>query len=422
MVAKLRTALVLLIIGSVSGAAIVGVNSLTEDRIETNRLVAQYEDYVTMFPDLDDVEENDVDDNDVIDKAYTILDADDNVLGTVYRGHDENSQGAITVLVGISGNTIVDMIVSSTENTASYIEGLEQDYISKYDNVPVDEEISYDAQAGPSAGVSKSSVDKIKDAAVTVAGVEVSDPELNLYQGLLEDADSYAVIQRFDNPPYEYEKAIYDEAGAFAGFAYSIPLDDGTIRLILDSGNTFQGFATEDEDAESAYSDAMDAFSDYEGGALADIDHDPSGDTESTLMDAIDSAEALVTQTTRVNHEFLAREEPYMVDGSEAGTLYTGMSEGYGGDNVIQVAIDDAGEIVHIELVLTDDTVDPVSGEYPFDGIQALLIDKLDTIYGMDSITEEEADDAFAGASTTGGSVYDVVNAALEYHNESGGE
>lgn len=420
MVAKLKTALVLLIIGSLSGLAIVGVNSLTEERIEENRIQAQYEDYLVMFPELADVEEETIEDDDVLDKKFTILDSDGNELGTIFRGHDTNSQGDITVLVGISENTLVDVVISSTENTPSYVTPLEDDYISKLSDTEFSD-ISYDADTG--ATVTYESVQKIIDAAVERSGGEISDPELELYKEYYEDADSYQNLQKFEDSAFNNEKAIYDSDSEFVGFSYRIPLDDGDVYMLLDTEDAFIGFFTFEEDAESEYGDVLETFSSYEGDSLDDIDHSPEGDTETTLVNAISDAQDLIDGTTRVNHEYLSRYEPYTVDGNEEGTLYTGMSEGYESDNVIQVAIDEDGQISHIEIILTSDTMEPSGeGDYSFDGIQEKVIDELDTLYGKTDVTESETDDAFAGASTTGGSIYDVVSAAVDYESERTGD
>ncbi|MFP4078087.1 MAG: FMN-binding protein [Candidatus Izemoplasmataceae bacterium] len=414
--AKLKTALVLLIIGSFSGLAIVGVQTLTEDRIEENRIQAQYEDYAKMFPELADVEEEDIEDDDVLDKKFTILDSGDEEIGTIYRGHDSNSQGDVTVLVGISGNTLVDVVISSTDNTPSYVRPLEDNHISKLSDTEFDD-ISYDSNTG--ATVTYESVQKVIDAAIDRSGGEISDPELELYQEHFDDADSYQVLQKFEDLAFDNEKAVYDADSEFLGFSYRIPLEDGDVYMLLDAEDAFVGFFTFEEDAESEYGDVLEAFESYEGDNLEDIDHDAEDETETTLVDAVDEAADLLDGTTRVNHEYLSRYEPYTVDGDEEGTLYTGMAEGYKSENVIQVAIDEDGQIIHIEIILTDDTMEASGeGDYSFDGIQEKVIDELDTLYGKTEVTESETDDAFSGASTTGDSIYDVIAAALDYESE----
>lgn len=421
MLAKLKIAFVLLIIGSLSGLAIVGVHTLTEDRIEQNQLESQNKDYLTMFPEMKSFDDESIDDDDdVLDKKITVYDGDDNEIGEIYRGHDMNERGNVTVLVGIHDDTLVDVIISDTENTPSYVEPLESNHISKLSGVEI-ENISYDSNTG--ATQTYDSVQKVIDAAVVRSGGEISDPELSLYSDLFEDVEDYGSIQKFDDRAFDNETAIYDSGSEFLGFAYRIPLDEGDVYMLLDLDDAFLGFFTIEEDAESEYGDVLEAFASYEGNSLDEIDHSADGDVESTLVNAIDDALALVDGSTRINHDFLSRHEPYMVDDSEEGTLYTGMAEGYDSENVIKVAIDDNGEIASIELVYTNDTVDPVdAGDYSFDGIEEKVIDELNTLYGKTDITESDTDDAFAGASTTGDSIYDVVHAALEYDAERTGE
>ncbi|MGM0436380.1 MAG: FMN-binding protein [Bacillota bacterium] len=411
MLEKLKVALVLLIIGAASGGAIYGVNVLTEPIIEENELEAQYEDYIDMFPDMSvsDMEEEAIEDDDFITKKITVYDGSGNQLGYIFEGKDENSQGSITVLVGIEDGTLKDVIISSTTNTPNYVQGLRDDYLPNLDGQSIDD-LSYDSSTG--ATVTYDSITNIIDQAVLYTGEgPVVDPELVQYQTLLEDADEFDSFLSYTDFNFDSENTILDSDGNVLAYGFALSVNDETVRLLVAPDSTFIGAVPVSEDASSDTTDAIATLDDYTGEMLSDIDESA---VPSPFTEAFTDMKDFVMNYERVNDVRIKEET--VLDDSDAitGFSYTGFKEGNTADaNEIKVEVDTDGIITSVEVVNHNDTPEYVSGDIE-PNLDSLVGETLDTIGDF----EASGDDAFAGATNTGQSVADVAEAALELHGK----
>ncbi len=139
---KIKIALVLFVIGSLSGIIIYGVNSLTEETIAQNKIEREVSYYKELFNLVDSTEITydifDLDNN--LDQEVTIFDSNDNIMGYIYKGTDINNYGEITVLVGITTDgEISNVVISSTENTITYVQIIKSEYIANFSGQDVDE-------------------------------------------------------------------------------------------------------------------------------------------------------------------------------------------------------------------------------------------------------------------------------------------
>jgi len=411
MLEKLKVAFVLLVIGAISGGAIYGVNVLTEPIIEENELAAQYEDYVTMFPDMSvsDMEEETIEDDDYITKKFTIYDGSGNQLGYIFEGKDENSQGSITVLVGIQDGTLKDVIISSTTNTPNYVQPLRDDYISKLAGQSIDD-ITYDSNTG--ATITYNSVQSIVDQAVLYTGDgPVVDPELVQYQTLLEDADDFESFLSYSGFDFTNENTILDSDGNVLAYGFALSVNDETVRLLVGPDSTFIGAVPVNEDAATDTTDAIATLDEFTGDMLGAIDETA---VPSPFTDAFTDMKDIVMNYERVNDVRIKEET--VLDESDAitGFTYTGFKDGNTANaNEIKVEVDTDGVITSVEVVNHNDTPDYVSGDVE-PNLDSLVGETLDTIGDFDA----SSDDAFAGATNTGQSVTDVAEAALELHGK----
>lgn len=147
MLDKLKVALVLVIIGALSGIIIFGINELTEDTIAQNKLEREISYYKDIF-DLDDSEEITFDsillDGD-LDQEVTIYDSNGDVIGYIYKATDKNNYGEVTVLVGITVEGVVSKaVISSTTNTPTFVQTIKEKYLDNFsgqdaDDIQIDE-------------------------------------------------------------------------------------------------------------------------------------------------------------------------------------------------------------------------------------------------------------------------------------------
>lgn len=167
MMNKLKTALVLTIIGIVSGLLIFGTNELTEDGIIEIRAERERSYYREIFGlDADDIIAYDTADlTDGLANEYTIYDGEGAILGYIYKGEDTNSYGSITVLVGIRlDGTISSVVISNTTNTPIFVKKIETDYLFPFVGQDT-ADVAFDAKTG--ASYTYGSVSEIVDLAAT---------------------------------------------------------------------------------------------------------------------------------------------------------------------------------------------------------------------------------------------------------------
>lgn len=152
MLAKLKTALVLLIIGAFSGGLIYIVNEITAPIIAENELNRKIEFYSEIFevdPSVGvDFEECVSNCPEGITEITIYSKEDGSMLGVIYSGSTKNSYGDVDVLVGINNDGSIAMVViSGSTNTPNFVKKIEQDYLSPFMGQDVND-VSYDSSTG----------------------------------------------------------------------------------------------------------------------------------------------------------------------------------------------------------------------------------------------------------------------------------
>ncbi len=156
----IKLGLILLVITSVAGLILGGVNSMTAEIIEERAIEESLEAIETFFPDSDDA--NVVDDGDVlayelVEEVYEVLEGE-NVIGytikTVANGYD----GPIEILTGINmdGEITGIEILSQTETPGLGDRITEEDFKEQFAGQSSDSELEVDALSG--ATVSRNAV------------------------------------------------------------------------------------------------------------------------------------------------------------------------------------------------------------------------------------------------------------------------
>jgi electron transport complex protein RnfG len=151
MLDKLRIAIVLVVIGAISGFTIYSVNLLTKDTIAENIIEKERGFYKELFYLDDDVEityeANDLDSENVT-QEIVLYDSLGEVIGYIYKGVDQNNYGEVTVLIGISiDGEISNVVISSTTNTPTFVKVIKNDYLSPFASQNVDQ-ITVDSSTG----------------------------------------------------------------------------------------------------------------------------------------------------------------------------------------------------------------------------------------------------------------------------------
>ncbi len=161
---KLKTALVLVVIGGLSGLIIYGINELTEDVIAENRLEQERSYYREIFELSSDAEIL-YDEENPEGELLEIFDIENNLIGFIFKGVEKNNYGEVTVLVGIyADGTIAKVVISSTTNTPNYVKKITRDYIDNFTAQDIDD-FDIDAKTGASYTYS-SLVSAIKKASI----------------------------------------------------------------------------------------------------------------------------------------------------------------------------------------------------------------------------------------------------------------
>jgi len=392
MLDKLRIALVLFVIGSLSGLSIVGVHRITEERIAENRLQKQYEAYMDIFPDMDinnmDIEEIE---DDIIHERITARDNDGNVLGFIFVGQAQGFNAPNTVLLGVDANgVVVQVVISATDDTPNYVNNIRENYLPNLKGQQIFE-MSYDANTG-ATGTYNSVRTVIQAATQFVEG----DPLLDEFRSIFASAESYATVFDFEGEPMASEIVIRDAAGVIIGYAYDAEIDEETIYLLVDHEDNFKGFL-----GELAATDDFDGYIDT---LITDIELNGE---DAALGAVIEAVQVLVDSYERIDREYLVRYQPVMSGDDIVAYRYIGYAQGFSGMNVIEVIIDLDGIITEFEILRTNDTPDYVG--------DAENIAK-DNYVGESDISD--MDDIFAGVTRSGTSIINVVDAAIQYHSE----
>ena len=148
--AKLKIALVLVIIGSLSGLTIFGVNEFTYQTIEDNNDKREISYYKELFSLSDDFEitfdSTDLDNG--LDQEVTIYDSEGIIIGYIYKATDKNNYGEVTVLVGITTEGVIsNVVISSTDNTITFVQTIKSKYLGNFSGQEVDD-INIDSRTG----------------------------------------------------------------------------------------------------------------------------------------------------------------------------------------------------------------------------------------------------------------------------------
>ena len=165
MVSKLKTAIVLVVIGAISGFLIWGTNELSYEGIAENREIREQGYYKEIFNLEDDYEITFT--KETLDSGLEeveLLDENSDVIGYIYKMTDTNAYGDIVILVGIDTNGVIkNVIISSSTNTPTYVKAVKDDNLSGLTNQDVTD-VEYDAIT--SATFTYGSVKKVVDASV----------------------------------------------------------------------------------------------------------------------------------------------------------------------------------------------------------------------------------------------------------------
>ena len=136
MLDKLKIAVVLVVIGAISGLTIYSVNLLTKDTIAQNRVEKEQSYYKELFF-LDEDQEVSFEasdfDEEIIDQEIVLYDQDKQVIGYIYKGTDKNNYGDVVVLLGMNlDGTISNVVISSTTNTPTFVKVIRTVYLSNF--------------------------------------------------------------------------------------------------------------------------------------------------------------------------------------------------------------------------------------------------------------------------------------------------
>lgn len=151
MLSKLKVAIVLLVIGAVSGFLIWGTNELTYEDIIRNREIREQGYYKELF-ELDESATITFDKVEVTDdlEEIVIYDQDGVVVGYIYKSEDTNSYGDVVVLMGVrSDGTISNVIISSTTNTPTYVKNIRDNYLEPFSEQDASS-VEFDSSTGAS--------------------------------------------------------------------------------------------------------------------------------------------------------------------------------------------------------------------------------------------------------------------------------
>ena len=167
MVSKLKTAMVLVVIGIISGLSIWGANELTYQDILDNRQ-AREEGYYKEIFDLDQSVEimpvvTELD-NGLVEVEITDKSTNE-VVGYIYKGEETNAYGDIVILVGIDTDGVINAaVISSSTNTPTYVKNVRDDNLPNLMNQDIDS-LVFDGTT--SASYTYGSVKKVVSNAVT---------------------------------------------------------------------------------------------------------------------------------------------------------------------------------------------------------------------------------------------------------------
>ena len=148
----IKLGLILLVITSVAGLILGGVNSMTADIIEERALEESMEAIEAFFPETDGaglVDDADVLDYDLVDEVYEVRQGD-NVIGYTIKTVPNGYDGAIEILTGINmdGEITGIEILSQTETPGLGDRITTDDFKNQFVGQSSDSEVDVDVLSG----------------------------------------------------------------------------------------------------------------------------------------------------------------------------------------------------------------------------------------------------------------------------------
>ncbi|MFW5893451.1 MAG: FMN-binding protein, partial [Bacillota bacterium] len=128
--------------------------------------------YAEIFDQASSVEREYVQGYDSLIRQITVFDDAGDELGVIYEGHDVNSIGAITIYVGIEGDTLKAVTLPYHENTGEYVDPLMEDYVEPLAGTELND-VSYDSDTG--ATVTYNSIQDAIDEAIEAENERTGD-------------------------------------------------------------------------------------------------------------------------------------------------------------------------------------------------------------------------------------------------------
>ncbi len=150
MLDKLKIALVLVVIGALSGLIIYGVNDWAEPKIDENRRIREEGYYKELFNLDEDIvisyEKFSLDNG--LEQEVVVYDSNSDVIGYIYKATDKNSYGEVTVLVGITVDGLIsNAVISSATNTPNYVQTIKSKNIGNFSGQDI-ENLVIDSKTG----------------------------------------------------------------------------------------------------------------------------------------------------------------------------------------------------------------------------------------------------------------------------------
>jgi len=464
MVYKLRIALILFVIGALSGLSIVAVNSFTEDIIEQNYLRQELEVYFDIF-DLEKAEQFEVDDeprdvycrreargydadrnktgelnffcvedDDVWERAV-VYDGNGTRLGQVFRIDHENAHGEVITLVAFDNNQdIVEVRIMRHTNTPNYVRRIEENHLEPFKGQSLGDVSFYDGRTG--ATVTYNSV--VRAVNITADNV-MADRALADYRRFYPDAESHETVFRYPIGCIEARIAIYDNDENLLGYIYQATKDNDheaiTLNIAIQQGE-FLGVKSAREDlASDELLEALEKYEAFEGEPIdnvaPDFDETVYDETINHLVNQAivrcqedDEARHIrqfflwatsMGEEVEIDEEPLLSYRPVYENDTLLGHVYEAEIDTGPLSNTYEGGVFNVSVAVTPEGVVNNIVVNEIN-ESGY--VRDALYDNLDIYRGIDGPLDEAThSDALAGGTTLGGVINDIIEAALAYED-----
>ena len=375
MASKLKTTLVLTFIGLFSSVSIWGVNELTKDVIKSNQAAAELGIYQELYENVAYIEEEALNE-DVIERLIKIYDEDDTQIGTVLSGVSNGYGGEMTVLVAVDmTGTIIQVVVGENQETPNILGGLVSNYLPNLENQSLSD-VTYDASTG-ATGSYNAIINVVNASRNLISG----DPFLELISDLNIDADAYENESLI--VPVS-EMFVLKKDGSAVANAFTFLENDELITVFYEN-TVLIGV------------DGSDVLNEHMGEDILEVT------SEDVLAAKILDTIKAISATSSLDAEFIFAQRPYVKEGLIVGTSYLGASLGFRDDNTFVVSFLEDGSLDLIENLVLSDT-----RSYFEDYVET----SFESLYGTSDFSVVYANDAFAGASSTGASLTDILKEA----------